>query len=84
MSMMKMLVDTFYCTPEMSPLGAPVLPVEQKNRTFQHASPPGGDCPAWFALCLREPGKDLSLNASLTACCSGSTKSVRVLNRDKG
>lgn len=30
---------------------------------------------------LRALGKDFSLNASFTACCSGSTKSIQILNR---
>lgn len=41
-------------------------------------------CPATIALhclCSPTPGKDFSLNASFTAHCSGSTKSICILNR---
>lgn len=63
------------------PIGTPFLPVRQMNGMFQHPSLPSNACPTLFAFCLREPGKDFSLNASFTAHCSGSTKSIHILNR---
>lgn len=48
---------------------------------LQHPWLPSNDCPTLFVFCLRELGKDFSLNASFTARCSGSTKSIHILNR---
>lgn len=48
---------------------------------LQHPSLPSNDCTTLFVFSLRAQGKDFSLNASFTAHCSGSTKSIYILNR---
>ena len=49
---------------------------------YNTPSLPSNDCST--LLCsLRAQGKDFSLNASFTACCSCSTKSIHILNREQ-
>lgn len=68
-------------TLEILPVGTSVWLVKQMNVILQHPSLPSSDCPTLFVFSLRALGKDFSLNASFTARCSGSTKSICILNR---
>lgn len=57
------------------------MPVKLMNVILEHPSLPSSDCPTLLVFSLRVPGKDFSLNASFTAHCSGSIKSIHILNR---